>query len=942
MLPLGPGRRATAAALLILVAWLPGATAWADAPENVVELPVHEHLAHEDLGPYLEYIRDPDGTLDLEAVTTGAAAERFADLPGDKISFGFTTDHFWFRFRLFNPTGMEQSLYIEAAYPLIDSISFYQPQADGSYALTQLGDHQPFAERPLTQNGFTIPLQIAPGAQHLYILKIQTTSVFDVPLTISSPKYFFEYHYDSQWQNGVFYGLLFGLLAYNMFIFLSTRERAFFYYILYVVGIAGLTSALDGIQFRVFSNAVGWQQYASLLFISMTSLFFLLFARDFLALARRGGWVLHVTTLLMGVNILALLQHLFLDISFTARATVIIGLVSILWGMVAGIVRLREGDAGARFYTLAFVLFLLLAGMATVSALGLIPIYQFESGFQGLKIGISLQLILLSLALANRINELKEQQFRAEQDAIEALAHSEATNEFLAKMSHEIRTPMNGVLGMADLMRDTRLDRIQSHYLNVISSSGRALLGVINDILDFSKIEAGRMELEQIDCNLEELLNESVSVFSLKADEKRLEFVLSIQPGTPLLVQLDPTRVRQVLLNLLGNAFKFTERGHVLLRVKPYRDEFSHDYINFQVIDTGIGIPRKVQRKLFSSFMQADSSITRRYGGTGLGLAISRQLVELMDGEMGIVSEPGRGSDFWFRIPCVPAARPDTLPAYRQYPLPPLPVLVVSGQPSFAQVMREELGALGVRVTTAASGQEAHRVVTAQTEPFRVISIDKDLPDESGYALARGLAKHTGAHTDIILITGLKENEEPSQLQNAGIRMAINRPLSSAQFRDNLFMILQPATNVPAESTGRAANPDEAPDYGHLRVLVVDDNDVNILVVTGMLKKLNVEPDRADNGLAALQKVRDAQQPFHVIFMDCEMPEMDGYTATREIRRYEREQECRSSRIIALSAHVMADARAKSLAAGMDDHMGKPVNLSVLMQKLALWAPKKA
>ncbi len=914
---------------------LAGMSAHASEP-----LPVHPNLAHENLGPYMEYLRDPQGKLTFRDITGKYAAE-FRDLPGEKISFGFTTDHYWFRFRLQNATGVTQNLFLEIAYPLIDFIRIYEPDGDGGFRHTQLGDHQPFAERPLIQNGFSIPLPVPPGDAQEYYVQVHTTSVFDVPITLSSAKNFFEYHYDSQWQNGLFYGLLAGLLAYNLFIYLSTRERAFLFYILYLVGITGLTSALDGIHFRVFANAVGWQQYASFIYINLTGVFFLLFARDFLALEERGGWVLRTTQLLMGVNLLALALHMYVDISVTSRTTVVAGFLSITWGMVAGVVRLREGFIGARFYVLAFVLFLVLAAMATISALGLIPLYAFESGFQGLKIGIALQLVLLSMALGNRINVLKEQQMGAEQAAIEAHARSDATSEFLAKMSHEIRTPMNGVLGMAELMRDTRLDRIQNHYLNVITSSGRALLGVINDILDFSKIEAGHMELEKVDCHLEELLNETASVFSLTADEKHLEFVLNMKPDVPLYVRVDPTRLRQVILNLLGNAFKFTDRGHILLRVRCKTGPAKREMLRFEVVDSGIGIPASVQRRLFTSFTQADSSITRRYGGTGLGLAISRQLVELMGGVIGVESQPGHGATFWFEIPVENADDPGAIPPFRHFEFPPAEVLLVSGLPAYQQVMTEELAPLGITVTCAGSGAETREVCRAHPGKFRVIVIDKDLPDDSGYAVARSLADMVSPEADMVLVTGLRDNEEISLLQETGLRMAINRPHTCAQFRDTLALLLQARTDTTVETGTPPALESSMPDYSHLKVLIVEDNDVNLMVIRGMLQKLGIRPDTAANGRLALEKLQLADSHYDLVFMDCEMPEMDGYTATRKLRIWENEYRRTPVRVIALSAHVLADARARSLGAGMDDHMAKPVNMSVLIQKIAHWTRSK-
>ncbi len=914
-------------------------------------LAVHPGINQVDIGPYLDYYVDESRSLEIDTVSAPEFAERFRDLPGDAISFGYSFEHYWFRFEMENVSPKELHLYVEARYPLIDSIRVFVPDDAGGFRSLHLGDQLPYGARPLNQHQFTIPLAVPAGDRQTYYMEIHTTSSFDLPMLVSSEQAYIEHVHDTQMIFGLFYGVIIGLLAYNLFIYLSTRERAFLFYVLYLLGTIGYNTALDGIQFRFFPNSLGWAQYAIYVCINVATFFMALFSIDVLALWGKRNWLLKLMLGVVALNGAAVFMHLFIDITITARVSIIVALLSFIAQLVCGITRMRAGHKPARIYVLAFLVFIALASITVLSALGIVPAYEFSR--YGLKLSMALQLILLSLALGDMINQLKDKQFEARQEVIHAQAQSHATSEFLAKMSHEIRTPMNGVMGMAELMQDTELDRIQSHYLNVISSSGRALLGVINDILDFSKIEAGRMEIEKLDCNLEELLNECVSVFSLKADEKNLEFALTVEEDVPLLVRLDPTRVRQVVLNLLGNAFKFTDRGHVLLRLCGEHIE-GDQFLRVEVVDSGIGIPKEVQQRLFTSFTQADVSTTRKYGGTGLGLAICRQLVELMGGEIGIESEAGSGAVFWFRLPYVAAVRPNTLPAYRKVSLDGMRLLLVSDLPQYCNMLKQELPRYGASVDLVEHVQAAIQYVQSASSPPTVIAIDKDLPGESGYALARHLHDLLPEEkTALVLVTGLRENEKQSQLDAAGIRMAINRPLSSAQMRDALALVrrpvdrarspVAPAAEVPAGETSAAtaaATPADNPTpFEHLHVLVVDDNQVNLLVAAGMLKRFAIEPDTAANGREAVERVFAAQPAYDLIFMDCEMPEMDGYDATREIRRREGELASRPV-IVALSAHVMAEARRKSLDAGMDDHMAKPINQSELQQKLMEWTER--
>ncbi len=893
-------------------------------------LPADSALATVDVGPYLEYLPDPGGALTIDDVLGGA---EFAPLPGGAISFGYDSTVYWFRFRVRNLDPEKLHLYLEARYPLVDSIELFLVDARGRYRKMHAGDSLPYAARPLPNHLHVFPLHLDPGAAPEIYLRIHTTSSFDVPLFLSGEEPYMAHLHDLQWLIGAFYGVILGLLAYNAFLYLTTREPAFLYYVLYLAMTYGYMSAFDGIQFRMFPEAITWQKYSIYVCSNGSMVFLFLFAIHFLALSRRSSaLLLNVARTAIGLNLLAIAAHLVVDISVSARLAAVVGLLSFICVLVLGVIRLREGYRSARIFVLAFVVFLVVATTALLGAFGVLPFYELSRW--GTKVGILLQLILLSLALGDRINVLKEMRFKSRQEVIEAEAHSRATSEFLAKMSHEIRTPMNGVLGMADLMQDTRLDRIQKHYIDVISSSGRALLGVINDILDFSKIEAGKMELEQIDVNLEELLNECISVFSLKADEKDLEFVLRIDADAQLVQRADPTRLRQVILNLLGNAFKFTDTGHVMLHLRGDAEGWTR----YEIEDSGIGIPAEVQARLFTSFTQADTSTTRKYGGTGLGLAICKQMVELMGGEIGIDSAPGEGSTFWFRLPTEPAEDPDLVSGYRRESLPSCRILLVSNRPCMNEMLAAELPQFAIEVDVVNSGSAAiARIHFARGDgvEYALVAFEKHLPDRSPYAVARDIGDLVDSgRTRFLLLTGLRENEEISHLQQAGFVMAANRPQSCAEFRDVLTLLFRPGA-IEQDEGAREAD-EELPDYSDLRCLTVDDNQVNLMVIRGMLKKLGIEPEIAGNGVEAVAAVRDAPQPFDLILMDCEMPEMDGYTATRAIRDLEKERRQEPSLIVALSAHVMADARQRTLDAGMDDHMSKPVSMAVLKHKLAV------
>lgn len=551
----------------------------------------------------------------------------------------------------------------------------------------------------------------------------------------------------------------------------------------------------------------------------------------------------------------------------------------------------------------------------------------------------------------------------SDQKVKEAEAETKAKSQFLAAMSHEIRTPMNGVIGMAQLLQTSELQPQQRQYIEIISNSGKALLNIINDILDYSKIEAGKMDLESIDFDLDKLCLDVVSLFSLMAEKKQLQLLSSIAPGTPLFVKGDPTRLRQILLNLLGNAFKFTTSGSVSLRVSPLNITVmndsedssakdnpinrvcSHDVesqrnadicLKFEITDTGIGMNAVQMANLFQAFQQADSSTARKYGGTGLGLNISKSLSRLMGGEIGVHSEPGKGSTFWFTVRCEPAAT-DFIEQHR-LPVNALQgkkILVVDAAAEFAHLLSEQMQAWNMRVDVAYNGEQAlalFRAAQASDAPYDVITLDYQLPDMTGVDLAAKLSEGEGSIRKGLLVTASRQAQKPEELQAAGIFAALQKPVSSRQLQEALLQLLDQhnASEHPLVTRRQVA------DAGLLgrRVLVAEDNAVNQVVIRSMLKKLGVASVFADDGRRALTYYESERGQFDLVFMDCEMPEMDGFEATRAIRRWEKANGLAPCPIVALTAHAMKEHRELCARAGMDDHLAKPVELDLLRDKL--------
>jgi signal transduction histidine kinase/DNA-binding response OmpR family regulator len=543
-------------------------------------------------------------------------------------------------------------------------------------------------------------------------------------------------------------------------------------------------------------------------------------------------------------------------------------------------------------------------------------------------LGLLLVAFLLVQMDINEKAKVREELRKAKEIAETA---SQAKSTFLATMSHEIRTPMNGILGMTDLVLDTELTTEQRDNLGLVKYSAESLLSIINDILDFSKIEAGKLELEAIPFGLRESLSETMKMLHFRAQAKGLELRYEVRPDVPEAVLGDPGRIRQILINLVGNAVRFTEHGEIFVSVEEQSQGSAASWLRFAVKDTGIGIPADKQKTIFEAFSQADGSMARRYGGTGLGLTICVRLIEMMGGRIWVESQPGHGSTFFFTVQLALQSTPSSRPA----PLDPeqlrgLPALVVDDNRTNCVVLEEMLNRLGMKPTSVGSGRaalEALEIAKGTAHPFSLILLDRSMPEMDGFDLAERIRQVPGlVGVTIMMITSAGHPGDGARCRELGICAYLVKPVRQSELFDSICQVLQkdsPEIKPPLVTRHTLR---EGP---RSRVLLAEDNAVNQTLAVRLLEKRGYAVVVVENGRAAIAALE--REHFDAVLMDVQMPEMDGLEATVAIRAKERIAGGHMP-IIAMTAHALKGDEQRCLSAGMDAYISKPIRTSELFE----------
>lgn len=884
------------------------------------------NLGQTPLGEYLEVLEDSDAALTLAEVQSTELAPFFKANNSPMLKRGLSRSAWWIRFSVQNPDDTRRKLVLDLDRASLAHVSLYEPDEQGFYQHRDAGVRTTQIIADEAGNSYRFHLEARAGQVTTYYLRINTNLGLTSSITLGTTESMAGAQRTTTTLFGLGIGIMTGLMLYSLLLLHHARDRASLWFMLYLLVVTAylLTeSGIIGVEYLRIRNLQNFLEVCSVFLAQIAAT---LFAGSLLR-NHLPAWFPR----LMHMQALALGMLMILAFTLSPDHAGYITAFSALWtGIVlpcAGFLSWRNGSGPGLLYAAARLILILATALSATNLPGGLDTNLPTSALVMFAVCTEALLVAVALALHQR-NVMLENTHLRELARISA-AETRAKEEFLSQMSHEIRTPMSGILGMTELLADTPLTQGQREYVNTIHASSNSLLRILNDILDHSKMEAGKLRVVEEPFDLGILLGECLTLFKTHAEEKHLELIATIDPALPTLVSGDPTRLRQVISNLLRNAIKFTQNGEVEIHLQQGKRG-----MRVEVRDTGSGIPPDQLDVIFLPNQNGSSP------GTGLGLSICKQLVELMGGEIGVSSQPRQGSTFWFDLPLKAQTTSQPEDNIPDHWLRGLRLLVVDDNQTVNRVVAEQAGRWGMVVRTADNGAEAlalARNAANLGEPFDVILLDHNMPGMSGLQLAARIKEDPIIRNDVIMMmmTGMNVAPTHTMTRNVGIRRILAKPVTERQLKTAIAEELGHLKRLHEQSP-TLSNADKE-GLKHLRVLIAEDNHLSQKVIRGMLGKLGVQATVVANGREVVEEV--SRREYDIVLMDCDMPFMDGYAATQAIREWERVTARKPIPILALTAHILDEHKMKSREAGMNAHLSKPVELAELQNALLAWAP---
>lgn len=890
-----------------------------------------QDLVSRSLGQKVQYLVEDGEHINFESLSQNPDQFNWKKTLTDTPNFGFNVSPHWFLMDLANESVSSVAWLLQIKYPLLDFIDVYLIKDAGKIEQWHTGDQRNYDTRTYDYRNFLFPIELETLEEAKLLIRVDNAGSMQVPMILWDEKEFYKSEQKSSIPNGIFMGLFLVLIIYNFFLYISTKDSSYLYYVLFASSFISFFMSISGYGFQyIWPNSLFFQQHCVFVFVCLANIGMAEFTIRFLRIPEYNRIIYRMLRIVTVVTSIIFCLMIFLPYKFMIQVLMLACLYTATISTIVGLRKIATMGMSAIFYASGWVImavgiFLLILNKFAVIEATLITEYAAPAS-------VIIFSLLLSFALGIRIQEERKSLLIAENKVLssqkEALqsrlkaskmefenkkiqvtaeAESRSKNAFLAMMSHEIRTPLNGIMGLSQLLKSSPLDEKQKQYADTIYSSGESLLTIINDILDFSKILAGKLDIESIDVNAFDLISNCTTIFASQLKSKNILLYANIEPALPIEFQSDPVRLRQVLLNYLSNAIKFTDHGEIHLSLKFNKNL---NEITIEVDDQGIGIPKEKQSKLFDAFSQADSSTTRRYGGTGLGLAICKQISKLMDGDVGVKSSEGEGSMFWFK--CKVNALSHIEQGYSQ------------------PVNKHYLAAL--------NSESEFNFIKSQLENWQcqLSTVSEESPDTQYSGLFLDLENMLNENIHEICANHKIRKEQIFTLGEFNDDSKLCRPLTTATLYNLIYNHSTKYTDPLNKTEHKKSGPQDingTRPLNGLHILIAEDNQVNQLVIKAVLKKLGSEFTLVENGELAVEAMHDSPESFDLILMDCEMPIMDGFTATERIRALP-ENGNRHIPIIALTAHAMAIHKDRAQAVGMNGFVSKPLKQEELVSTI--------
>ncbi len=879
--------------------------------------------------PQLTYFEDDNNKFKPADFEDPALLQQFTPARNEILRLGFTHSTLWLRMQIDNRQAETHNALLYLTRPNIGLLRVYQLTPDGPTLLGEAGTMTPHIFAGIRHRAPVVALPLAEQGIQEYLIEIRSDHYLNFSLHLASPSQFYQHQYQLQLLFGVGVGVVVMLFLQGTLAFVRRRDNNALNFSAYAISTLFYMGAALGFIGYLWLPVTNLQirfDAISMLLLCATGMQYTRTLLD-TRISRR-----HLDTLLrlmLVVIALALLVGVALPPQQMMQTAMALAMISIPLTLYAVVVRAMDGNIPARYLIPSRLLILLVGGLSAQAVYGHLALGVETTWLMILFLFVDIVLAKMGLDHHRKLQELQAEKQR--QRVAVAEAERRAKTEFLAQVSHEIRTPMNGILGMAELLEDSPLSPTQEDFVHTISMSGNHLLKILDDILDYSKIETGKMTLDISSFDIGMMLSECVEMFKTRANEKNLELITHIQSDVPFQVKGDPTRIRQVLANLISNAIKFTDHGEVVIEIARDADHPPR-HIKFTVTDTGIGMSRDQLQQLFDSRRDHLEQLNHH----GLGLSISQQLVRMMRGDIGAQSQPNRGSQFWFSIPLEVDLEAQDIPVFAEQ-LQGLRLLVVDDNASCRLVLQQQANHWGMQVSSAVNGKQALAMLHNQAtihEPFDIVILDHEMPGMTGMELAAKIKEDPLISNDplVLMLTGLGMAPSTTGARNAGIRRVITKPVTGRLLKQTLLEELAHLRRIQSVHQRGDSASTELPE---MNILVAEDHHLSQKVIKGMLARLGMRAWTVDNGAQALELVQ--QQTFDLVLMDCEMPIMNGFDAATAIRQWEKAEGRDPLPIIALTAHIMDEHRERSMQCGMNAHLSKPIELSELRDTLAVW-----